>query len=47
MAACLGVQDAVEKIQTSTGVKDIIASYWIKQLTDKAREQQKVLIADP
>lgn len=46
-AACLGVQETIDKIQANTGVKDVIASYWIKQLIDKAREQQKIRILDP
>ncbi|PPQ83741.1 hypothetical protein CVT24_007640 [Panaeolus cyanescens] len=39
--ACLGVQDAVDQIQTEMGVKDEIASYWIPILIDKAKTMQK------
>lgn len=38
--ACLGVKEAVEKIQTETGVKDKTANFWIEQLLDKARKAQ-------
>ncbi|KAJ7797439.1 hypothetical protein B0H14DRAFT_2618933 [Mycena olivaceomarginata] len=34
--ACLGVQEAVDTIQTRTGVKDKIAVFWIEQLITKA-----------
>ncbi|KAL6299568.1 hypothetical protein BKA93DRAFT_742110 [Sparassis latifolia] len=44
--ACLGVQDAVDAIQTSTGVKDKIATYWIEQLIGKARELQHTRISN-
>ncbi|GBE88301.1 hypothetical protein SCP_1301160 [Sparassis crispa] len=43
--ACLGVQDAVDKLQSSTGVKDKIATYWIEQLIPKARELQHICIS--
>lgn len=46
-AACLGVQSVIEEIQTTTGVKDTLASFWIKQLIDKSREQQRIRISDP
>ncbi|EPQ53882.1 hypothetical protein GLOTRDRAFT_106509 [Gloeophyllum trabeum ATCC 11539] len=38
--ACLGVQEAVDTIQTRTGVKDKIASFWIDQCITKARSLQ-------
>ncbi|KAJ6586682.1 hypothetical protein B0H10DRAFT_1733084, partial [Mycena sp. CBHHK59/15] len=40
-AACSGVQDAVDELQTSTGVKDKTALFWIEKLIVKARETQK------
>lgn len=40
-AACGGVQDAVDTIQTDTGVKDKIALTWIPQLIARAREMQQ------
>jgi hypothetical protein len=40
-AACSGVQDAVDELQTSTGVKDKTAVFWIAKLIVKARETQK------
>ncbi|KAJ6488399.1 hypothetical protein DFH09DRAFT_1105629 [Mycena vulgaris] len=40
-AACTGVQDAVDDLQTSTGVKDKTALVWIAKLIVKARETQK------
>ncbi|KAJ7362677.1 hypothetical protein DFH08DRAFT_910804 [Mycena albidolilacea] len=47
-AACTGVQDTVDEFQTSTGVKDKTALFWIEQLTPKAREVQKARFrADP
>ncbi|KAJ7933546.1 hypothetical protein B0H13DRAFT_1856050 [Mycena leptocephala] len=39
--ACSGVQDTVDELQTSTGVKDETALFWIDQLIFKAREMQK------
>ncbi|EDR05872.1 uncharacterized protein LACBIDRAFT_329329 [Laccaria bicolor S238N-H82] len=39
--ACLGSQEAVDTLQTKTGVKDRTAIYWIQQLVDKAREMQQ------
>ncbi|KAF8147592.1 hypothetical protein K438DRAFT_1910535 [Mycena galopus ATCC 62051] len=39
--ACLGVESAVEALQTETGVKDKIATHWIGLLIEKAREVQK------
>ncbi|KAJ7440424.1 hypothetical protein FB451DRAFT_1443354 [Mycena latifolia] len=35
--ACLGVESAVDALQTETGVKDKIAVHWIKLLIQKAR----------
>ncbi|KDR77189.1 hypothetical protein GALMADRAFT_267364 [Galerina marginata CBS 339.88] len=35
--AGLGVQEAVDNIQTETGVKDKTALFWIQQMIDKAR----------
>ncbi|KII82864.1 hypothetical protein PLICRDRAFT_120152 [Plicaturopsis crispa FD-325 SS-3] len=46
LAACGGVQDVVDKIQTETGVKDSIATFWIEKLITKAREMQKVKLTD-
>jgi hypothetical protein len=40
LAACLGVQDAVEKLQTVIGIKNKIAQHWIDILVVKAREKQ-------
>ncbi|KAJ6595239.1 hypothetical protein DFH09DRAFT_906296, partial [Mycena vulgaris] len=45
-AACLGVETAVEALQTATGVKDKIAVHWIEQLIQKAREMQKERVYD-
>ncbi|EPQ52923.1 hypothetical protein GLOTRDRAFT_46299 [Gloeophyllum trabeum ATCC 11539] len=39
-SACLGVQEAVDALQTRTGVKDKIASFWIDQCITKARSLQ-------
>ncbi|KAJ7135241.1 hypothetical protein C8R43DRAFT_1089512 [Mycena crocata] len=39
--ACSGVQDAVDEIQTSTGVKDKTAFFLIAKLIVKVRETQK------
>jgi hypothetical protein len=36
-----GVQDAVDKIQTATGVKDRTATFWIQQMIDKSRQLQQ------
>lgn len=47
-AACSGVQEAVDSLQTSTGMKDKMALFWIDKLIVKARETQKERIdADP
>ncbi|KAJ6632090.1 hypothetical protein B0H10DRAFT_2159562 [Mycena sp. CBHHK59/15] len=47
-AACSGVQEAVDNLQTSTSVKDKTALFWIEKLIVKARETQKQhLVADP
>ncbi|KAJ6609282.1 hypothetical protein B0H10DRAFT_1954712 [Mycena sp. CBHHK59/15] len=47
-AACSGVQEAVDNLQTSTGVKDKTALFWIEKLIVKAREtQRQCLAADP
>jgi hypothetical protein len=35
-----GVQDAVDKEQTKTGVKDVTACHWIQILIEKARQLQ-------
>lgn len=40
-AACTGIQEAVDHLQTSTGIKDKTALFWIDQLIIKARETQK------
>ena len=40
-AACSGVQDTVDELQTSTSVKDKTALFWIEKLIVKARETQK------
>jgi hypothetical protein len=40
-AACGGVQDVVDSLQTSTGVKDKMALFWIEKLIKKAQEMQK------
>ncbi|KAJ7934035.1 hypothetical protein B0H13DRAFT_1591791, partial [Mycena leptocephala] len=40
-AACSGVQDAVDVLQTTTGVKDKTALFWIEKLIIKARETQR------
>jgi hypothetical protein len=45
--ACLGVQEAVDTIQTRTGVKDKIAVFWIEQLITKARTLQNERITNP
>ncbi|KAJ7719037.1 hypothetical protein B0H16DRAFT_1739633 [Mycena metata] len=39
--ACAGVQEALEELQTSTGVRDKTALFWMNQLIIKARERQK------
>ncbi|KAF7374556.1 hypothetical protein MSAN_00340200 [Mycena sanguinolenta] len=47
-AACSGVQDIVDSLQTSTGVKDKTAIFWIDKLIIKAREiQQERFKSDP
>ncbi|KAK7040964.1 hypothetical protein R3P38DRAFT_3452826 [Favolaschia claudopus] len=47
-AACTGVRDAVDEFQTSTGVKDKTALFWIEKLILKARElQQERFKTDP
>ncbi|KAJ7725015.1 hypothetical protein B0H14DRAFT_3620845 [Mycena olivaceomarginata] len=47
-AACAGVQDVVDALQTSTGVKDKTALFWIEKLIIKAREtQQERFKTDP
>lgn len=46
-AACLGVQDAVDQLQTKTGVKDKIAQHWIDQIVPKARDMQSVRMTHP
>jgi hypothetical protein len=40
-AACLGVESAVETLQTETGVNDKIAAHWIRLLITKARNIQQ------
>ncbi|OSD08227.1 hypothetical protein PYCCODRAFT_1441218 [Trametes coccinea BRFM310] len=44
--ACLGVQDAVDSLQTKTGVKDKIAQHWINILVPMARERQQLRLYD-
>lgn len=39
--AGLGVQDAVDKIQTETGVKDKTATFWIQKVMEKAHQMQQ------
>lgn len=36
-----GVQDAVDKIQTNTRVKDLMANFWILQMIDRACQLQQ------
>ncbi|KAI0037418.1 hypothetical protein FA95DRAFT_1507003, partial [Auriscalpium vulgare] len=45
--AALGVQEAVDKLQTATGVKDKIAQHWINKLIVRAREQQSIRLSNP
>ncbi|EPQ51029.1 hypothetical protein GLOTRDRAFT_108312 [Gloeophyllum trabeum ATCC 11539] len=44
--ACLGVQEAVDTIQTRTGVKDKITSFWIDQCIAQARSLQSDRLSD-
>ncbi|EIW54556.1 uncharacterized protein TRAVEDRAFT_60724 [Trametes versicolor FP-101664 SS1] len=46
LAACLGVQDGVDQLQTKTGIKDKIAQFWIEQLIPKARELQNARMSE-
>lgn len=39
LAACSGVQDAVNRIQTESGVKDKTTTHWVEQLIPMARAQ--------
>ncbi|KAF8525879.1 hypothetical protein BU17DRAFT_74293 [Hysterangium stoloniferum] len=39
--AGLGVQDAIDKIQTSTGVKDKTVLFWIQKIIEKANLMQR------
>ncbi|KAI0364661.1 hypothetical protein BV20DRAFT_955717, partial [Pilatotrama ljubarskyi] len=43
-AAALGVASTVSNLQTSSGVKDSLAEYWIQKLIVLAREKQQVRI---
>ncbi|KAI0684232.1 hypothetical protein BC835DRAFT_1464922 [Cytidiella melzeri] len=45
--ACRGNKDAVQSIQTQTGVKDKLAQFWVEHLLASAREQQDHLLKDP
>lgn len=45
--ACLGVQEAVDTIQTETGVKDKIATHWVSVLIEKARQLQQDWLFSP
>ncbi|KAI0682681.1 hypothetical protein BC835DRAFT_1424141 [Cytidiella melzeri] len=45
--ACRGNKDAVQSIQTRTGVKDKLAQFWVEHLLASAREQQDHLLKDP
>ncbi|KZT28379.1 hypothetical protein NEOLEDRAFT_1161183 [Neolentinus lepideus HHB14362 ss-1] len=44
--ACLGVQETVDALQSMTGVKDKIASFWIDKCIIKAREIQNEHISN-
>ncbi|KZT19302.1 hypothetical protein NEOLEDRAFT_1045414, partial [Neolentinus lepideus HHB14362 ss-1] len=44
--ACLGVQETVDALQSMTGVKDKIASFWIDKCIIKAREIQNERISN-
>ncbi|KAI8995712.1 hypothetical protein BD414DRAFT_513439 [Trametes punicea] len=41
LAACLGVQETIESLQTKTGIKDKIAQHWIDILIPMARDMQQ------
>ncbi|THH10950.1 hypothetical protein EW146_g8209 [Bondarzewia mesenterica] len=45
--ACMGVKDAVERLQMATGVKDGIAEYWITQLLTKAHAEHQTHLYHP
>ncbi|KAF5372390.1 hypothetical protein D9615_009298 [Tricholomella constricta] len=45
--ACLGIGDAVGRLQTETGIKDTIAMHWIEQLIKKARDIQQERVFNP
>ncbi|TFY66993.1 hypothetical protein EVJ58_g1912 [Rhodofomes roseus] len=47
LAACLGVQDAVDDMQTQSGVKDKIAQHWIEILIPRARALQQERLSNP
>ncbi|CDO77984.1 hypothetical protein BN946_scf184811.g5 [Trametes cinnabarina] len=47
LVACLGVQDAVDQLQTKTGVKDKIAQYWIEKLIPQACDMQAIRMSHP
>ncbi|THH15683.1 hypothetical protein EW146_g4834 [Bondarzewia mesenterica] len=44
---CMGVKDAVERLQMATGVKDGIAEYWITQLLTKAHAEHQTHLYHP
>ncbi|KAI0821964.1 hypothetical protein BC628DRAFT_708876 [Trametes gibbosa] len=46
-AAALGVAKAVTDMQTTSGVKDPLAEFWIQKLIPLAREQQQIRIRNP
>jgi len=40
-AACLGVAQTVENMQTATGVKDAFTQHWIDDLIERSRNLRK------
>ena len=44
--ACRGERGHVEELQTSTGVKDQIAQFWIEAVLSRAQAEQKKRISD-